>query len=300
VSPRLLLFSDAAPRPREIAWFDQPASSLARIAEPGDYWQVRLSADDRLAAITLVDPLLRTLDVFVAPASGSGEAQPLTRALAADSDPVWSPDGRTVAFRSMQSGRPGLFTRRVGIRGGADAPLTGSIAGDTATDWRGPRVLVHAQGAGATGTDVVIVDLRAGSRTPVAADPFNETDARWSPDGAWIAYVSDQSGQPDVYVVGDGRPSTRARVSFAGGAKPRWSRDGRSIFFVRGSRIMRAERLPGDLPRFAAAMPVFDAAGLRDFDTAHRSDRLVVLIAAPGSRAPAASAIVAWQTPAGR
>ncbi len=300
VSPRLLLVSGTAPRPREIAWFDAAHRPLGRIAEPGDYWQVRLSSDDRLAAITLVDPLLRTLDVFVAPASGSGDATPVTRALAADTDPVWSPDGGRMVFRSLQSGRPMLFTRRVGLRGAEDTALEGALAGDTATDWRGRRVLVHTASTGASRSDIVAVDSQDGSRSPVAADPFNETDARWSPDGRWIAYVSDESGQPDVYVVRDGPPSDRVRVSFAGGVKPRWSADGRSIFFARGSRIMRAERVPGDMPRFAAAAPALDAPGLRDFDAAHRSDRLVVLLAAPGSRAPASTAIVSWQSLAGR
>jgi Tol biopolymer transport system component len=219
---------------------------------------------------------------------------PLTRALAADTDPVWSPDGRSVLFRSMQSGRPTLYTRLVGIRDAPDEPVREAEIGDTATDWMGNRVLVHTAGDGRTGADIWVVDRGAGSRAPVAADGFNETDGRWSPDGTWLAYVSDESGRPDIYARGGRRAAERVRVSFAGGSRPRWSADGRSIFFARGSRIMRADRAAGDTPRFSTAVPVFDAPGLRDFDVAQRSNRLAVLVAAPSSIRPAIGAIVNW------
>lgn len=293
-SPRLLLFSDGAPRPRDIAWFDLAGTEMTRIAEPGDYWQLRLSPDDRIAAVTLVDPLLRTLDVFTVPATGTGDARPLTRALAADSDPVWSPDGRSVLFRSMQSGRPALHTRLVGPPGAPEEPVPTAESGDTATDWRGNRLLVHTAGGGATGADIWMIDLADGAREPVATTGFNETDGRWSPDGTWVAYVADESGRPDVYALRGGTAAERIRVSFAGGSRPRWSRDGRSIFFVRGSRVMRADRAAVGTPRFNAAVPVLDTPGIRDVDVAHRSDRLAVLLAAPSATSPAIRAIVNW------
>ena len=296
-SSRLLLFSDGTPRPRDIAWLDPGTAELTRMAEPGDYWQVRLSPDDARAAVTMVDPLLRTLDIFVLPAGGAGDALPLSRALAADTDPVWAPEGGRVLFRSMQGGRPRLFTRPLDARGTPDEPVGGSDAGDTATDWRAGRLLVHTEG-GASGADILSIALQGGSREPVAADPFNETDGRWSPDGEWIAFVSDESGRPDIYAVRPGPSAERIRVSFAGGSRPRWSRDGRSIFFVRGTRIVRADRAPGATPRFSAAVPVFDAPGLRDFDVAHRSNRLAVLVAAPAGRPPAVSAVLDWASAA--
>jgi serine/threonine-protein kinase len=293
-SPRLLVYAEGAPRPRDIDWLDLATMERTRVAEPADYWQVRISPDDRRAAVTVVDPLLRTLDVFVVAAAEAGDSQPVSRALAADSDPVWSPDGGTMLFRSMQGGRPMLFTRRVAARGTRDEPLPSARAGDTATDWRGDRILVHTEDTGATGADISMVGSDGGSRQAFASDPFNESDGRWSPDGEWIAYVSDESGEQDIYAARTGRAADRVRVSWAGGTKPRWSRDGLSIFFVRGTQIMRADRGAGSAPRFAAAVPVLDAPGLRDFDVAHRSNRLVLLVPAPASHESSASAILDW------
>ncbi len=299
VSPRLLLFADAAPAARDIAWLDPATAELTRIAEPGDYWQLRLSPDDRAAAVTAVDPLLRTLDVFIIPSSAPGDVLPLSRALAADTDPVFSADGATVVFRSMQGGRPMLFTRPRAGGAAVDEPVRGNEPGDTATDWNARGLLVHTAPEGAAGSDIWLVEPGTGSRTAVSTGAFNQTDGRWSPNGQWVAYVSDESGAPEIYAARASGDGARVRVSFAGGSRPRWSRDGRSIYFVRGTRIVRADRAQGD-DRFTAAAPVFEAAGLRDFDVGHRSDRLAVLVAAPSASEPTVRAVVDWSDPLNR
>ena len=99
----------AAAAPAHVVRLGSAAGTPPR--DPGDYWQVRLSPDDRYAAVTTSTPLLRTLDVILVPMSETGNIEPVTRALAADSDPVWSPDGTRLVFRSLQDGPPHLFTR---------------------------------------------------------------------------------------------------------------------------------------------------------------------------------------------
>ena len=131
----------------------------------------------------------------VVPAASGAVSQPLTLALAADSDPVWSPDGRRIAFRSLQTGRPALFTKRAHDQDAEDETL---IEGDaTPTDWRGSDVIVQMADARRGTTSSRLTSMAP--RTTIVKSGFNDTDGRWSPDGAWLAYVSDESGRPDIY-----------------------------------------------------------------------------------------------------
>jgi eukaryotic-like serine/threonine-protein kinase len=289
-SPRVVLSARSSSRARELAWFDLTGSRTGTMGDVGDLWQVRLSPDDRFAAVTTLAPLLRTLDIVVVPAAPGAVSQPLTLALAADSDPVWAPDGRRVAFRSLQTGRPALFTKQAHDTDARDDALIEADA--TPTDWRGSDVIVQ-MADGASGFDIVSIDER-GSRTTIARSGFNDTDGRWSPDGAWLAYVSDESGRPDIYA--SRRGGDRVRVSFGGGTRPRWSRDGRSLFFLRGSTVMRAALAGGASASFAPAVQILDAPGIRDFDVARQRDALLAILPVGSSSPAAVSAIVDWRS----
>jgi Tol biopolymer transport system component len=290
-SRRMLLSAPASPRARALTWIGFDGRHVGTTGEPGEFWQVRLSPDDEYAAVTMTAPLLRTLDVTLVPTGRRAEAEPLTLAVAADSDPVWSPDGRRVAFRSLQKGRPALFTKRVRAADAEDELLLDADV--TPTDWRGSSVLLHGVDA-ASGQDIFTVDAVRGSRAHVVKSGFNDTDGRQSPDGRWLAYVSDESGRPDIYL--QQRPDgDRIRVSMAGGTRPRWSRDGRSLFFLRGSTIMRALMQEG-APAALDPEAVIDLPGVRDFDVAHRRDALLALVPVAGASSAPVSAIIDWQS----
>src|SRR6185503_1255042 len=140
-SPRIVLSAPSSTRARELAWFDSNGMRTGTMGEAGDLWQVRLSPDDRYAAVTLAAPLLRTLDIALVPAAPGTPGRPLTLALAADSDPVWSSDGRRVAFRSLQKGRPAVYTKRADDADAEDEVL---LDGDAApTDWRDSALLLN-------------------------------------------------------------------------------------------------------------------------------------------------------------
>jgi Tol biopolymer transport system component len=244
----------------------------------------------RYAAITQATPLLRTLDVVVMPMSETGNVETVTRAVAADSDPVWSPDSRTLLFRSLQDGRPHLYTHAAHDQDAADAIVPMSSTDETPTDWRGDRIVVHA--AGAKGDlDLWTVSQKT-AREVIADTGFNESDGRLAPDGRWLAYVSDESGQPDVYAAPWPR-GPRVRVSFAEGTRPRWSRDGRALFFLRGTQIMRSD-VSGTA--FTTPREILDLRGIRDFDVAHQRDALLALIPAASSTNATTSMIVDWRS----
>lgn len=289
-SSRLLITASPARRLRQLAWYTLGSGDRTLTREPGDYWQVRLSSDDRFAALTQTTPLVRTLDVVLAPMSETGYIEPLTRAVAPDSDPVWSPDGRRLVFRSLQDGPPRLYTHAAHDQDATDTIVPMSSTDETPTDWRGDQVIVHAPGAKGD-FDLWTVNERTGTREVLATTGFNETDGRLSPDGRWLAYVSDESGQADVYAAPLPR-GPRLRVSFAGGMRPRWSRDGRAVFFLRGTHIMRADV---SVAGFTTPRDVLDVPGLRDFDVAHRRDAVLALLPAASSTTATTSVIVDWR-----
>jgi Tol biopolymer transport system component len=290
-SARILLAGPAVSRRYQLTWFALPAERGMPAREPGDYWQVRLSSDDRFAALTQTTPLVRTLDVVLAPMSETGYIAPLTRAVAPDSDPVWSPDGRRLVFRSLQDGPPRLYTHPAHDEDASDVMVPMSTIDETPTDWRDGRIVVHAPGAKGD-FDLWTVHERTGAREAIASTGFNEVDGRLSPDGRWLAYVSDESGQPDVYAAPWPR-GPRIRVSFAGGARPRWSRDGRGVLFVRGAQIMRAD---ASAAGFTTPRVVLDAPGIRDFDVAHRRDAVLALVPAASSTTATTTVVVDWRS----
>ena len=311
-SPRLLVWAAAVTTTRDLTWFDLQGRNGGTIGEPADYWQVRLSPDDREAALTILDPLLRTLDVFVAPVSGPSAPQRLTRALAADRDPVWSPRGDRVLFRSLQGGRPDLFSRLVHASASTDEPVLRSDLDETPSDWTARGILFHAPVNGAL--DIMSLDPLRGTQTPITRSGFNEFDAHWSPDRRSIAYVSDESGRPDIYVqptpvaqaLSGLRDGNRTRVTFAGGTRPEWSRDGHTLFFLRDGVLMRASlrnggSASGNPPyEFSTPRVALQAGNLRDYSLAHNSDRVLVIAPVPRTDTPTAGAIVNWMTGSGQ
>lgn len=285
-SRRLVVWAAAAPRRRELAWFDLAGRRLGTAGEPADYWQVRLSPDDGDAAVTLLDPLLRTLDVFVLPLTRTAPPEQLTLALAADSDPVWAPRGDRILFRSLLGGQPNLYARRVHApQMEAESVLTSDLD-ETPSDWQGDTILFHAPAG--THVETWALDIARGTRSPAARRGFSTYDARWSPDGRRIAYASDEGGRPDIYIEPWPLTGQRTRVSFAGGTRPEWGRDGRSVFFLRDGAVMRTDT------EGAPAQQVLNAPGLRDYTLARRSDRILAIVPLDRTSVPVAGVIVDW------
>jgi Tol biopolymer transport system component len=290
-SARLLLVSPPATRARELVWLE-PGGARGVASDHGDYWQVRLAPDDRTAAVTLLEPQLRTLDVYTVPLQPGRVTMGVSLALAADTDPVWRPDGRAILFRSLQGGAPGLYMRATGRQGVPIEPLANTEAAAVPSDWSARAGMLITAPTPRGDTDLFTVT--DGASRPVVTSRFNESDGRWSADGRLLAYVSDEFGQPDVFVQ-PWPQGGRVRVSSAGGSRPRWGRDSRSLHFLRGTEIVRSmvtsDPLSASPPDVVAA-----AAGLRDFDTARRSDRVLAILPAAARTAPEIRALVDWRS----
>jgi len=185
-----------------------------------------------------------------------------------DRRPAWSPDGRLVAF-IRDTATTSIVVARPADGAGSDRKLAHLDRQVQEVTWSPDgRWLVMRTDNGAAGAGD-IVGLRVGGDTnPVAlvATPFTELEPAISPDGGWLAYVSNESGRNEVYV----RPfpatdGGRWQVSNAGGTEPRWSADGREIFFLDLSFSMMAAQVQ-TRPSFAVgdSRRLFDASGFID------------------------------------
>ena len=291
---RILIWAATAEQRRELRWFDLDGRAIGQIGEPADYWQVRLSPDERTVAVTLVDPLLRTLDVATLPVTG-GAVTRVSLAVAADSDPVWSPDGRRMAFRSWQDGQPHLYTRRLDATTGPDEPLSLSPFDEIPTDWKQDQLVFHARGKEG-GFDLWGLRTAGGTPTSLARSGFNEVDGRVSPDGRWLAYSSDESGQWDVYLDRLPPGKQRTRVSTAGGSKAQWAEDGRALLFLRGRELMRAGlKFENDMPVVTTPTRLLVLPPqTRDHAVSRDGQRVLAIVPAPSASALVMHAIVDW------
>jgi eukaryotic-like serine/threonine-protein kinase len=195
----------------------------------------RLSPDGKHIAVQRVDLLHNNPDIWVEDLERRTRVR-ITAAPTPDLQPVWSPDGRQLAYNSGHlPGRPGKRTLNIAAADGSGV-LRSFPCPEVycePTDWSpdGRSLLINVRNS--QGWDIWTVSSDDGkSAKPLLAQSFSERDARFSPDGRWIAYVSEETGRPEVSVRPAAGLGRRIVISANGGAEPVWRRDGSELFFV--------------------------------------------------------------------
>lgn len=180
-----------------------------------------------------------TLETNAAPGfaiSHSGELVYLSSA-GASIIPSWTPSGLDIAFAFSKAGPFNLLMTLPG----EGASLLAGPGREFPTSWSPDNhQLAFTEYQPMTGADIWVFDLRTRTRRPFARTWFDETWARFSPDGRWIAYMSNESGRWDVYVQSADGGGPRVKVSTAGGVWPSWSTDSATVFFSAGTATLAA------------------------------------------------------------
>lgn len=192
-----------------------------------EYEAVQLSPDGNLAAVAIGDG--SQLDVWIYDIQ-QGTTTRLT--FEGGRSPVWTPDGERVVFSwGNQSGWE-LYAKRADGSGQVDTLLSAAGALFPNAFTADGRELVFTRQDPAT-TDIWVLPLHgSGEPRPYLQGPFWERHPALSPDDRWLAYVSDESGRPEVYVSGFPERGRKWQVSTDGGSNPIWSPDGRELFYV--------------------------------------------------------------------
>jgi Tol biopolymer transport system component len=214
-------------------------------------------------------------------------------AIDADDQPVWGPTSDRIAY--VQGGTA-LITRPA-RQGQRDTTVYRARTRLRLSDWTPDgRTLVFSTLSPGTGEDVWSIPVTGGEPVALVATPAAETQAVVSPDGRWLAYVTDASGQPQVVVDRLAAPGRPQPVTVDGGVEPRWRRDGRALFVRGGARIYRIDlAIDGDRLTPSSPQPTGERVlGLRSWDVAPDGRRLLVTGAVATEAVRPATLLVHW------
>jgi serine/threonine-protein kinase len=238
---------------------EEPLSS----GRSGVFGGVAVSPNGRRAAVW-AGSLNASGDIWIEDLA-NGTRSPLTTG-GVSSRPAWTPDGGRVGFwvsRASSAGAGSEVRMRV-VDGDAPSEFVMSVAGDAgagelqwSSDGRSLALRLTERG----NRDIWVRGPSDTTLVPFAADPrAQERGPRFSPDGKWLAYVSDRSGRDEVYVDVVPRGGARIQVSAEGGREVVWARDGSRLFY-RGPDgwMMSARLVPGNPPTVGARTKLFDA-----------------------------------------
>ena len=218
-------------RGRQLVWVDRSGRLIERAGEPYDGFNPSLSPDGRRVAMQRT--VNGNTDIWILELGRHLFTRFTTRETL-ENFPIWSPDGRYLAFGSNPKGSLDLYRKSAnGV--GADEMLQASIGNPVnAEDWSSDgRFILFRTASVKTGYDLWAFPLD-GDRKPfsIVQTEFAEREGQFSPDGNWIAYQSDESGRFEIYVQPFPGPGSRIPVSSGGGGQVRWRRNGKELFYV--------------------------------------------------------------------
>ena len=220
-----------------IASVDRRGGTTKLIEEAGSYANPRLSPDGKRLSLTVLKD--GNFDIWVYDLE-RGVPTRLTFDDAPETEQVWSPDGRFLAFASGRAGADNLYRKRAD-GSGEEERLTTSDNPMWPNSWSADGRSIAIAAMGPNGNfDVTMLSLADKKVEPVVNSSFREADPAISPDSRWLAYSSNESGRLEVYVRPYPSGAGRWQVSDNGGAFPRWSGNGRELFYRVDDGLMAA------------------------------------------------------------
>ena len=244
----------------QLVWFDRSGKELGVLGEPAAYSDIELSPDGKQASVSVPEQSGRARDVWLYDVA-RGLKTRLTFDAADELALIWSPDGSRAVFNSRRNGQLDLYQKAADGSGTEDVLLEDNRQ-KTPVSWSADgRFILYRSGGGPTGNDLFVLPL-SGDRKPIpfVNTQFGEVTGAFSPDGRWVAYVSNESGRNEVYVAPFPGPGGKRQVSTGGGTQPRWRRDGMEMFYFTPDNTLMAAAVDGRGASFEAGevKPLFE------------------------------------------
>jgi eukaryotic-like serine/threonine-protein kinase len=270
-------------------WMRRDGTTTVMRAAPRDWRAPQLSGDGKRIVFHLDDG--RQLDVYTYEWARDFTTR-LTADPSVDSNPIWSPDGRTVVFSSSRGARELANLYWVSADGSGEAHrLTESDQRQLASSWHpSGNYIAFDQQISREQWDLMVVPVEAGSSgwkagmpTRVLTKITKRPSPVFSPDGRWLAYTSNESGRSEVFVRAFPGPGTARQVSTSGGWGPTWSRRRNELFYLSPdshlmvmSYTVEGTTFRANPPRQWSEQPINVRPGPRPFDLHPDGDRFVV------------------------
>jgi Tol biopolymer transport system component len=297
----VLVYRTAGGADSQVTWLDRQGKALGTTGEPGNYSTVALSPDGTRAAVTRIDqyPVVWLVDFSRGTSTRFTFVSPLS------SYAVWSPDGSHLIYASYKnSGSQDLY--RKAANGATDEELLlKSDENKYPTNWsRDGRFLLYQALDSKTGKFSLWTLPLEGDKKPFLflRTAFNNREGQFSPDGRWVAYVSDESGREEVYVRAFSPDSTSAAsdtggkwlVSTGGGVQPRWSGDGKELYYrASDGKLMAVDVATKSVFRPGLPKVLFQAPS-SDWDIAPDGKRFLFAVPTKQGQAPF-TVVLNWQ-----
>ena len=291
-----------------LTWYDRKGNVLGAVGQPAVYVSMALSPDGSQVAVQRADG--ESIDLWLlasAPGSSSDGATRFTFDKPNDMCPIWSPDGRYIAFASSRHGPQEMY-RKQSTGAGGDELLVKSQNLVCPMDFSPDGRLLLYEDVPAQGSvgNLWVLPLE-GDRKPFQfhKTEFSETNAKFSPDGKWIAYQSTESGRVEVYVrpfEGKEASGEKLLISSNGGGQPRWTRDGKQIIYASlDNKLMAVDvstspSFKKGAPQLLFAAPMNNVLGrFHHWDMTRDAQRFLIETTGDDNAAAPVTVVLNWQ-----
>ena len=295
-SGSLVYLASSQTNQRNLVWVSRAGAEQPLTAPARDYQSPRLSPDGKTIAVSidLPEPQVWLYDL------ARDALTRLTFQGTYNRTPVWTPDGKRIAVISNKDAAQNTYWLMADGSGEMQRLNTSTdITSPTSFSPDG-RLLALNQVDPVTQRDIWLVQLSDLKTWPFLRTPFNETSARFSPDGHWIAYTSDESGRWEIYVQPYPGPGGKWQISTDGGTEPVWNPKGRELFYRSDDKMMAVDistrpAFSAGKPRMLFAEEYFSAPGsdsAPEYDISPDGQRFLMLKDSGGSTATQSQIVV--------
>jgi Tol biopolymer transport system component len=221
-------------------WADRQGATSLLDPTPRNILSTMLSPDESRLAYQLYGIESSNFDIWVYEIKRNVLSR-LTFSNGNEMNPIWSPDGEFIVYSDSTASKPILMRKRADGSSDAERLMKTEDVVQFASDWSsdGRYIMYQEQSQGDSGWDLVYVEIDDSDPEPILflGTPYDEIHGVFSPDGKWVAYESDESGQGEIYVRPFPSGGGRWQISSAGGIYPAWSEDGSELFFIENGSI---------------------------------------------------------------